>query len=70
MKYCNVKFTFDIPVMIKDDEEDVDAYYAAREKFADYNVNEASVKIEPIDEAKYNHDQELINKLHKSNDWS
>ncbi len=68
MKYYNVKFTFDIPVMVNDDEEDVDAYYEARDKFADFSINEASVKIEPIDSSKYEKDVATINKLHKSND--
>ena len=68
MKYYNVKLTFDIPVIVKDDEEDVDAYYEARDKFADFSINEASVKIEPIDQAKYERDLATISKLHKSND--
>lgn len=64
MKYYNVKFTFDIPVAVRDDETDIDAYYAARKAFGDYSINEATPKIELIDEAKYDKDVAVVNKLH------
>ena len=64
MKYYNVKFTFEIPVAVRDDEEDVDAYYAVRDKFGEFTLNEASIKIEPIDQAKFANDSNVIDKLH------
>lgn len=64
MKFYNVKFTFEIPVAVKDDETDVDAYYEARSKFGEYNINEAAVKIEPSDQTKYESEVAVANKLH------
>ena len=58
MKFVKVKFEFEVPVMLKDNEDDVDAYYAARDKFPQYNVNDANIKIVPSNEQEY-HDLAL-----------
>jgi predicted alpha/beta hydrolase len=64
MKYYNVIFEFKIPVAIKDSGDDVDAYYAAHDKFHEYTLTEASVKINPIDQSKYDAEVAIESKLH------
>lgn len=65
MKYYSVKFTFDIPVAVPDEEgTDIDAYYAARQLFPNYNINEASVKIDAISESVYNNEKQIERRLH------
>ena len=65
MKYYNVKFTFDIPIAVTDEDGEVDAYYAARDRFGEFSINEATIAIKEIDEKKYNSENNVINKLHK-----
>ena len=66
MQYYNVKFTFEIPVMVKEGtDNEIDAYYEARKEFPQFNVNEASPKIEKIDEETFKAMRESIAKLHK-----
>lgn len=69
MKYYNVKFTFEIPVMVKDEgdvkEVEIDAYFEARKEFPQYNVNEASVSLEKLNEDEFKSKRSVIDKLHK-----
>lgn len=53
MKFVKVEFKFEIPVMLRDDEGDVDAYYTARDKFPIYNVNDAEIKVLPSSDKEY-----------------
>lgn len=53
MKFVKVEFKFEIPVMLRDDEDDVDAYYTARDKFSIYNVNDAQIKVLPSSDKEY-----------------
>lgn len=53
MKFVKVEFKFEIPVMLRDDEDDVDAYYTARDKFPIYNVNDAQIKVLPSSDKEY-----------------
>lgn len=65
MKYYNVTFTFNIPVAVKDgDDAEVDAYYAARAKFFDYNVNESQIKCNEVSESQYRVAADTEAKLH------
>ncbi len=64
MKYYNVTFTFEIPVAVKDDEGDVDAYYEARDRFAEFQLNEAKVKMTEITESQFQTETKIVNKLH------
>lgn len=65
MKYYNVTFTFNIPVAIKEgDDAEVDAYYAARTKFPEYNINESKIKCQEISESQYRAAADVDNKLH------
>lgn len=66
MKYYNVQFTFNIPVAVKDDDDEIDAYYAARDEFSDFRVNEAKVQMTTIGESKYKEMREEVNKLHRN----
>ena len=69
MKYYNVKFTFEIPVMVKaggdNKEDEIDAYFEARKEFSQYNVNEASVSLEQLTEDDFKSKRSVIDKLHK-----
>ena len=65
MKYYNVQFTFNIPVAVKDDDDDIDVYYAARNEFPNYRLNEAKVQLNPLKEDKYKEMREEVNKLHR-----
>lgn len=65
MKYYNVTFTFNIPVAVKDgDDAEVDAYYAARAKFSEYNVNESQIKCNEVSESQYRAAADTEAKLH------
>lgn len=68
MKYYSVKFVFNIPVAVNDDADEIDAYYEARDRFSEYNANEADVSIDTITEAKYNSDSATENALHRDRD--
>ena len=65
MKYYNVQFTFEIPVAVKDDDNDIDVYYAARNEFPKYRLNEAKVQLSMLKEDKYKELREQVNKLHR-----
>ena len=66
MKYYNVKFVFEIPVMVKEgSESEIDAYYDARKEFPQFSINEATVKIDSITEAEFKTKRQEIEKLHK-----
>lgn len=65
MKYYNVTFTFNIPVAVKEgDDAEVDAYYAARTKFHDYNINESQIKCTEVTESQYRAAADVEMKLH------
>ena len=66
MQFYNVKFTFEIPVMVKEgNDAEIDAYYEARKEFPQFNINEATPKIDKIDEETFKSMREAIAKLHK-----
>lgn len=59
MKYYQVSFKFNIPVVIDDSDQGhqetkIEAYYAARKQFSNFSINEADVKFVSISEDEYN----------------
>lgn len=60
------KFTFVIPVEVESDFEDkVDAYYAAKEQFSNFTLNEAEIKIEPVSDEEWNARKAEVDRLHQ-----
>lgn len=60
------KFTFVIPVEVESDFEDkVDAYYAAKEQFLNFTLNEAEIKIEPVSDEEWNARKAEVDRLHQ-----
>lgn len=60
------KFTFVIPVEVESDFEDmVDAYYAAKEQFPNFTLNEAEIKIESVSDEEWNARKAEVDRLHQ-----
>ena len=58
------KFTFVIPVEVESDFEDkVDAYYAAKEQFPNFTLNE--IKIESVSDEEWNARKAEVDRLHQ-----
>ncbi len=69
MKYYKVVFSFEIPVAVKDGDDNeakIDAYYAARGEFPNFSVNESTVTIDAINEQEYREMRSTVNSLHKA----
>ena len=68
MKYYKVVFSFEIPVAVKDGDDNeakIDAYYEARSEFPNFSVNESTVTIDAIGEQEYREMRSTVNSLHK-----
>lgn len=60
-----VKFSIEIPVSGKDIADQIDAYYAARGKFNDFNIDEFDKEIKQVDEETVSEMQAVIDRLHE-----
>jgi hypothetical protein len=70
-KYKVVTYKFEIPVSVlegkSEESEKVEAYYAARDRFYNYSINEAEISIVDVDKEEYDRRVEIDHKLHNIN---
>jgi len=66
MKYYNVCVTINIPVSVKNDGDEVDAYYEARDQWHEFSLNEADIKVTSLSESAYKEAKAVVVKLHSN----